>query len=387
MLAALLFGALSGTTSARDDEDAEDRRDRHSNVPLIIGHRGASGSRPEHTLASYELAIRQGADYIEPDLVITKDGVLVARHEPFLKETTDVENHPEFANRMHPSTTLDGVAVLNDWWVHDFTLAELKTLRAEERIPQLRPANTQFNGLFQVPTLQEVIDLAKRHSRGGREIGIYPETKHPTYHDSLGLSLEEPLVELLRRNGYSSPNDKVFIQSFEVNNLKDLSRMTRVPIVQLLNSGGAPFDSPGTPYAQMATPAGLAQIKTYADGIGPNKNLIVPRDSQQRLLQPTTLVNDAHKLGLEVHSWTFRSENEFLPFEFRRGTGDPASIEYRRMHGDAKAEDKLFSTLGVDGIFTDFPDTGVEARKEWLAKTDYRFSNYNASLIATQPAS
>ncbi|HEY9862027.1 MAG TPA: glycerophosphodiester phosphodiesterase family protein, partial [Candidatus Obscuribacterales bacterium] len=210
--------------------------------PIVIGHRGASGLRPEHTLAAYELAIAQGADYIEPDLVATKDGVLVARHENEISGTTDVAERPEFSDRK-TTKTIDGVAYTG-WFTEDFTLAELKTLRAKERIPGLRPGNTAFNGQFEIPTLQEVIDLAQRKSAElGRTIGIYPETKHPSYFDSIGLSLEEPLVETLNQNGYIGLNAPVFIQSFEVGNLQQLNQLTDVPLVQLF--GGAtdqPYD-------------------------------------------------------------------------------------------------------------------------------------------------
>jgi len=338
-----------------------DRGDR-PRLPLVIGHRGASGYRPEHTLASYQLAIDMGADYIEPDLVSTSDHVLVARHENNIAETTDVADHPEFAGRK-ATKTIDGVA-LTGWFTEDFTLAELRTLRARERLPDLRPTNTAFDGLYQVPTFQEVIDLAKRAG-----VGIYPETKHPTYFDSIGLSLEEPLVATLHANGYRGRNAPVFIQSFEVANLKELNRRTRVPLVQLLDATGRPYDfvvagDPRT-YADLATPDGLAEIATYADGIGPNKNLIVPRDADGRLLDPTGLVRDAHRAGLQVHPWTFRKENNFLPADFQQG--NPASPQFLGATGDAPAEFRLFYRLGVDGLFSDHPDTAVAARHQFFA--------------------
>ena len=246
----------------------------------MIAHRGASGDRPEHTLAGYEHAIDHGADYIEPDLVSTKDGVLVARHENEIGGTTDVASHPEFAAR-RTTKTIDGVSTTG-WFTEDFTLAELKTLRAKERIPALRPNNAVFDGLYPVPTLQEVIDLAK--SRG---VGIYPETKHPTYFDSIGLSLEEPLVATLKQNGWAGKKAPVYIQSFEVANLKQLNRLINVPIVQLSATSGKPYDfvvsgDPRT-YADLATPAGLKDIAEYADGVGANKNLIVPRTATNGL--------------------------------------------------------------------------------------------------------
>jgi glycerophosphoryl diester phosphodiesterase len=329
--------------------------------PIVIGHRGASAYRPEHTLASYELAIKMGADYIEPDLVSTSDRVLVARHENEISGTTDVASHPEFASRQR-TKTIDGVAV-NGWFTEDFTLAELKTLRAKERLPALRPDNVALDGLYQIPTLQEVIDLAQRHG-----VGIYPETKHPTYFDSIGKSLEEPLVATLNANGYTRPNSPVFIQSFEVGNLRQLNGMTSVPLVQLLDAAGRPYDfvvsgDPRT-YADLATPVGLAFISGYADGIGPNKNLIVPRDSQNRLLPPTQLVRNAHREHLDVHPWTFRNENSFLPEDFR--VGNPASPAYLRATGNMASELALFYSLGVDGVFSDNPDTAVGARSEFL---------------------
>jgi glycerophosphoryl diester phosphodiesterase len=323
----------------------------------VIGHRGASGYRPEHTLSAYRLAIDMGVDYIEPDLVSTKDGVLVARHENEIGATTDVESHPEFTSR-RTTKTIDGVPV-NGWFTEDFSLGELKTLRTKERIPQTRPDNQVFDGQDTIPTLQEVIDLAKAYG-----VGIYPETKHPTYFDSIGLSLEEPLVRTLSANGYRGRNAPVYIQSFEVGNLKDLARMTRVPLVQLLSDVGKPYDfvvsgDPRT-YADMATPAGLKDIARYADGIGANKNLIVPRDAAGNLTQPTTLIRDAHRAGLIVHAWTFRNENAFLPTNLRQG--NLAHPAYARATGNSPDEYELFYRLGLDGLFSDNPDTAVAVR-------------------------
>jgi glycerophosphoryl diester phosphodiesterase len=332
-------------------------------LPIVIGHRGASGYRPEHTLASYQLAIEMGADYIEPDLVSTKDHVLVARHENNIKETTNVADHLEFADR-ETTKVIDGVSV-GGWFTEDFTLAELKTLRAKERLPLVRPANTAFDGLYQIPTFQEVIDLAKRE-----HVGIYPETKHPTYFRSIGLPLEESLVEALEANGYRGRNAPVFIQSFEVGNLQRLNQMTDVQLVQLIDATGKPYDfvvsGDQRTYADLVTPAGLAEIATYADGIGPNKSLIVPRDAQNRLMSPTTLVRDAHRAGLLVHPWTFRRENTFLPEDFRQG--NPASPVYLQATGDFPAELRMFYTLGVDGLFSDNPDVAVAVRHEVFAR-------------------
>ncbi len=368
-LVALAIGsavAVGGlTASASAGPPAADRAatvTAEQRGPLVFGHRGASGYRPEHTLASYELAIRMGADVIEPDLVTTSDGVLVARHEPEISTTTDVASHPEFASR-RTTKNLDGVAVTG-WFTEDFTLRELRTLRAIERIPQIRPRNTLYNGRYQVPTLQEVIDLAKRASRQyGRTIGIAPETKHPTYFRAMGLPLEPALVRTLQRNGLNRPNAQVFVQSFEVSNLIALDRVLRVKLVQLTSATGAPYDfvvagDPRT-YADLITPAGLRQVAGYADVLGPAKDQIVPRDATGALLAPTTLVRDAHRAGLEVVPYTFRNENAFLPLDFRNGT-DPAQ------YGNAFAEYELFFSLGVDGLFSDNPDTAREARDEFV---------------------
>jgi glycerophosphoryl diester phosphodiesterase len=364
MTAVLALLLVPGGAGAASGGAAVAGHGKHATLPIVIGHRGASGYRPEHTLASYQLAIEMGADFIEPDLVSTKDHVLVARHENNIKDTTDVADHPEFADR-EATKVIDGVSV-SGWFTEDFTLAELKTLRAKERLPAVRPANTAFDGLYQVPTFQEVIDLAKR-----RHVGIYPETKHPTYFRSIGLPLEGPLVRTLRANGYQGRNARVFIQSFEVGNLRRLNRMTDVPLVQLIDATGKPYDfvvsgDPRT-YADLVTPAGLAEVATYADGVGVNKDLIVPRDAQNRLLSPTTLVRDAHRAGLLVHSWTFRRENTFLPEDFRQG--NPASPVYLQAPGDFPAELRLFYKLGLDGVFSDNPDVAVAVRHQVFTRS------------------
>ena len=352
LLSLILVATMAGPVLAGGHHEAK---------PLVIGHRGAAGYRPEHTLAGYELAARMGADYIEPDLVSTKDGVLVARHENDITATTDVADHPEFANR-RATKVIDG-ATINGWFTEDFTLAELKTLRAKERIPDIRQRNTIYNGRFQVPTFQEVIDLSKRLSKElDRPIGIYPETKHPSYFRSIGLPLEPALVRTLNRNGLNKSHAKVFVQSFEVGNLKALDRELKVPLVQLLDAKTrrpADFVISGDPrtYGDLATPQGLKDIARYADGVGPSKDYIVPRDASGRSLPPTSFVTDAHKAGLLVHPYTFRNENTFLPLELR-SSANPAD------YGNAIAEDVQFFKLGVDGIFTDNPDTGVEARKD-----------------------
>jgi glycerophosphoryl diester phosphodiesterase len=333
------------------------------NHPIVIAHRGASGYRPEHTLASYALAIQMGADYVEPDLVSTRDGVLVCRHENEIAGTTDVKAHPRFAAR-RASKVIDGVEVVG-WFTEDFTLEELKTLRARERLPELRPRNVEYDGWFEVPTLDEVIALVQRESAArGRTIGIYPETKHPSYFRSIGLALEEPLLAALERAGWTGRDAPVFIQSFETGNLRMLRGQTKVRLVQLMEAEGQPYGmtASGDPrsYADLATAAGLAEIATYADAIGPNKAMVIPRDAEGRLLPPSPLVTDAHAAGLHVHPWTLRSENYFLPSDLR--TGDPADPDFMCLYGNAEAEAAAFFAAGVDGVFADFPDVALRAR-------------------------
>lgn len=361
MLASLSLPAVN--VFAHEDDRAENRVDPK---PIVIAHRGASGYVPEHTLAAYSLAILQGADFVEPDLVMTKDGHLIARHDNVLDVTTDVASRPEFAARK-TTKSVDGVTITG-WFSEDFTLREIKTLRAMERIPADRPANTRFNGQFEIPTLQEVIDLVKAMEGViDRKIGIYPETKHPTFFDSIGLSMEERLVKVLHKNGYKGRRARVFIQSFEISNLKDLNKMTSLPLVQLLWLEGKPYDveaAGGTlSYDMMATPRGLAEIASYADGVGPEKyHFIIPKDAQGNLDtdNATNFVADAHAVKLKVHPYTFRAENKFLPNEYRIGA-DPVAI------GDAAAEVKAFLATGIDGFFIDQPDIGVRARDEFIS--------------------
>jgi glycerophosphoryl diester phosphodiesterase len=355
--------------------------------PLVIGHRGASGYLPDHTLESYALAITLGADYIEPDLVATKDGHLIARHEPNITTTTDVASHPEFADR-ETTKVVDGVTETG-FFASDFTLAEIKTLRAVQPLAE-RPQ--QFNGLFEIPTLREVIALAKRRSRElDRRIGVYPETKHPTYHADLGLRLERRLVRVLRQAGWNHRGAPVFIQSFEQSNLMLLNRLTNVRLVQLVDANDVapdgtityapPFDRPydwtvsGDPELQsrtfgfFVTDEGLEEISSYADGIGPWKPYIVSSraialnpdgtvadangdglvdERDRELLPPTDLVERAHDHGLLIHTWTFRNEQRRLASDYG---GNPIN-EYL-----------LFYGLGVDGVFSDFPDTAFTARE------------------------
>ncbi|SDV04962.1 glycerophosphoryl diester phosphodiesterase [Microlunatus sagamiharensis] len=324
----------------------------------LIGHRGASGYRPEHTLASYELAIRQCADYIEPDVVPTKDGKLVARHEPNITDTTDVSTHPEFADRK-TTKTIDG-STQTGWFTEDFTLAELRTLRTKERLPQLRTDNTAFDGLYPIPTLDEVFDLAL-HSRtcAGKPVGVAPETKHPTYFASIGLPTDAALLKELKAHGWTKKSDPVVIQSFETTNLKSLAKKSRLPLIQLVDCSGAPYDlkaaGEATTYADLVTPAGLRGIKRYADQVALCKDRMIPRDADGRLLAPTTAISDAHRVGLRVTGWTFRRENQFLPLQFRSST---VAAEV----GDLDGEINAFLDAGMDDFFTDNPDVGQEAR-------------------------
>ncbi len=314
--------------------------------PLVLGHRGAAGHRPEHTLASYALAIAYGVDFIEPDLVATKDGVLIARHENEISGTTDVAQ--KFPERKTVKT-IDGARV-EGFFTEDFTLAEIKSLRAKERLPF---RNQGWNGAFEVPTFQEVIDLAKRKSAETRRtIGIYPETKHPSHFRAIGLPLEPPLVAALAAAGWVDAQAPVFIQSFEVQNLKDLATLTKVRLVQLTEENAKqPYDfvlaGDKRTYGDLLSPTGLAEVATYAQGIGPYKRSIVPDGPDKRLLAPTTLVADAHRAGLLVHPYTFRDEPVFLAPDYAL---DPVR-EYLQ-----------FFALGVDGVFSDFGDTAVRAR-------------------------
>jgi glycerophosphoryl diester phosphodiesterase len=376
LLASLAFGLGAVTPGAAQTAPTLDGK-----KPLVVGHRGSSGHRPEHTLESYKLAIEQGADFIEPDLVATKDGVLVARHEPMLSGTTDVSTRPEFAARKTVKK-VDGVET-NDWFAGDFTLAELKTLRAKQAFADRDPSH---DGKYLIPTFQEVIDLAKAESaRTGRTIGIYPETKHPIFHAAIGLPLEDRLLDILKAAGWTEKSAPVIIQSFETANLRYLRGKTQLRLVQLVDADGvdkdggivlaAPFDKPydfavtgdKRTFKDLVTAEGLKEIRTYADGVGPWKPYLLagkqvigedgkPKDlngdgkidEQDRvLIAPTNVVKDAHAVGLFVHTWTFRSEPKRLTSDFK---GDPA------------AEYKAFFDLGVDGVFSDFPDAAVKAR-------------------------
>jgi glycerophosphoryl diester phosphodiesterase len=377
-LSAALFIALPA--QAHDDAERKlaqaEHAERSQALPLVIGHRGTAGYLPEHTLEGYALAIELGADYVEPDLVATKDGVLIARHEPNIVNTTDVASHPEFASRRRIAI-VDGAAE-EGFFASDFTLAEIKTLRAKQAFAE-RPH--QFDGKFAIPTLQEVIALVKRKTlEKGRVIGIYPETKHPTYHQALGLPLEGRLLKILSQAGWNHRNAPVFIQSFEQGNLKALSKLTSVRLVQLVDANDvnpdgtldftAPFDRPydwtasGKPellartFGYLTTDAGLKEVASYAYGIGPWKRYIVPTlanpngsgpgEASLKLGEPTDLIQRAHAAGLKIHTWTFRNEQ-------RRLAGDYA--------GNPINEYLQFYQLGIDGVFSDFADTAVVARE------------------------
>ena len=382
LVAALLPAAALADSSGHGNGGAQAR-------PLVIGHRGAAGHLPEHTLEGYALAIELGADYIEPDLVATKDGHLIARHEPNMIATTNVRALPQFASRRR-TVVVDGVAE-EGFFASDFTLAEIKQLRAVQAAGE---RDQGFNGRYQIPTFDEVIELAKRKSHEeGRTVGVYPETKHPTYHQNLGLALEDRVLRVLQRHGWNHRGAPVFIQSFEQANLKYLRSRTSVRLVQLIDaddvgidgaiSYAAPFDRPydwavagraGT-FGDLLTPAGLAEVRTYADGIGPWKPYLISsacitvvaarcadvngdglvNDADRKLLPPTAVVANAHAAGLVVHPFTFRNEQRRLASDFR---GNPIN-EYL-----------AFYELGVDGLFTDFADTAVAARALWALKHD-----------------
>jgi len=372
---AVSLPALLGTAQAQEKTLTGERT-------TVVAHRGASGYLPEHTLEGYTLAIEMGADFVEPDLVVTKDGVLVARHEPMLSGTTDVANRPEFASRK-TTRKVDGVDT-TDWFAGDFTLAEIKQLRAKQAMAD---RDQSKNGQFQIPTLDEVIDLVKKESAArGRTIGIAPETKHPTFHAALGLPIDDRLVAALTKAGWTAKDSPVVIQSFETANLKYLNTRIDVRLAQLVD--GADVDKDGNmvteaPYAQpydfvvigdkrtnkdLLTKEGLAEVKTYADIIAPWKPYILASrqvdrnndgkpddlngdgaiDERDRVLvEPSSVVKDAHAAGLQVFTWTFRSEPKRLTSDFK---GEPA------------AEYKAFYALGVDGLFSDFTDHAVKAR-------------------------
>lgn len=317
---------------------------------LVIAHRGASGERPEHTLAAYERAIDAGADFIEPDLVVTKDLVLVARHENELSETTDVPSRPEFESRRR-TKEIDGQLVAG-WFAEDFTLAELRTLRAKERLASLRPANARYDGLYQVPTFSEIVTLVRAKSaETGRTVGLYPELKHPTFLLQEGIDSVDLLVTALRREGLDGKAIPLFVQCFEVAPLQRLNKLTDVRLVQLVSETGGPADEAGITYAEMLTPSGLTAIKGYADAIGANATQVVGADGK-----PTGLVAAAKAAGLPVHAWTLRKENAFLPAALRSGGGNAAP-------GNFAAAWSVLASAGVEAIFTDDPALAARLRR------------------------
>ncbi|WP_246861933.1 glycerophosphodiester phosphodiesterase family protein [Nocardioides sp. SYSU D00065] len=336
-------------------------------TPAVVAHRGASGHRPEHTLDAYRTAIRMGVDDIELDLVSTRDGVLVARHDLDLTATTDVAERPEFAHRRR-ALTVDGVAE-HGWFVQDFTLAELKTLTARERMPATRPANTAYDGAEGVPTLTEVLAMIGAEStRRGRAVGVLLELKHAAHHDAAGLPLDAPLLRELARHGLDHPWARVTIMSFETTILRRLAGRTRLPIVQLVDTAQTrPADlvAAGDPrtYGDLVTPEGLAWIDEYADGIGPHTSLVLPRDGSGAVDAPSGLVRDAHRRGLTVHVWTVRGENRFLPSNFRRGESPDAL-------GDMVASVQALLDAGVDGVITDHPEMALAALRASSARED-----------------
>jgi glycerophosphoryl diester phosphodiesterase len=311
--------------------------------PIVIAHRGASGERPEHTLASYERAIDEGADFIEPDLVVTKDLELVARHENELSGTTDVAKREEFADRKR-TKNIEG-QMLTGWFAEDFTLAELRSLRTVERVPAIRPANARFDGLYQVPTFAEIVSLVRaKEAETGRTIGLYPELKHPTLLlEQAGIDSVDLMVRELKRFGLDKATSPVFIQIFEVRPLQRLNQLVDTPLILLISSEGGPYDEPALRWTDLMTPTGLAGVARYADGIGPYLGHVIHPDGT-----PTALIAEAHKAGLKVHPWTLRKENGFLPPELRSPGGPEAEGNWRQLFGAAIAS-------GADGFFTDNP--------------------------------
>ncbi|KVM77080.1 glycerophosphodiester phosphodiesterase [Burkholderia ubonensis] len=347
------------------DEITRDPTQPLSAKVQVVGHRGASALRPEHTLASYRKAIEDGADVIEPDLVSTRDGVLVARHENEISGTTNVSALPQFASRK-TTKTIDGVS-LTGWFTEDFTLAELKTLRARERIAQFRPANTAYNDQYEIPTFDEIVALAKQMSaQAGRTIHLYPETKHPTYFQSIGLPLEDRLVDALQKDPYTARTATIYIQSFEVANLKAIrnrigSSQLNWKLVQLMDDAAQrPYDfvkaNDKRTYGDLSTRDGMREVATYANGVGPYKASIIAVGADGTLQQPTPYVRYAHEAGLVVHPYTFRPENNFLPASLKDGGAASA----RNTAGSVR-EIQAYLRAGIDGFFTDDPAVGRAA--------------------------
>lgn len=369
---------LIGLVGCNNDDNASS----NSNQPqyqlpqiLVVGHRGASALRPEHTLEAYQKAIDDGADFIEPDLVSTKDGVLIARHENEISGTTNVASLPEFSDRK-TTKIIDGVT-FEGWFTEDFSLKELQQLKARERIPQYRPANQQYNDLYRIPTLEQIIELAEAHyKKTGKIIGLYIETKHPTFFQKQNLAMEDTLLKTLAKYKYSRDIAPIYLQSFEVGNLKylknqlDLHKSVKhAQLIQLYdNKSKKPADyddqNISTTYADMATIDGLKAIAKYADGVGPWKETYIFED-KDTLKKPTSFIKDAHQAGLKVHPYTFRPENNFLPASLKCSI-DPAKAAERCLTGAIK-ELQLYFKAGVDGVFADDPAIARQAVKEYLA--------------------
>lgn len=327
--------------------------------PVVIAHRGCSGERPEHTRAAYERAIEQGADYIEPDLVMSRDGCLIVRHENEIGGTTDVADHSRFAHR-RTRRQIDGQMV-EGWFTEDFTLAELKTLRARERLPELRPQSAAFDGQEAVLTFDEVVAIAKAASaRTGRTIGVAPELKHPSHFAALSLDLEGAFIEAVHRLDLQDATRSLIVQCFEVGPLERLSRLIPASLLQLMDVSGGPEDRSDLTYQDMATPEGMADIARYATMIGVNSKMVVPWDNADNAISPTRLIPDAHAAGLEVVVWTMRAENLFLPRQYRRGASEGT-------HGDLDSYLRQIYSLGVDAVFSDYPAAAVAARSSQSA--------------------
>jgi len=367
---ALLCLSLISLVGCNDDDKTENSPTTPEyQLPkiLVVGHRGASALRPEHTLASYQKAIDDGADFIEPDLVSTQDGVLVARHENEIGGTTNVSTLSQFADRK-TTKNIDGKD-LTGWFTEDFTLSELQQLKARERIPQFRPANTAYNDLYPVPTLEQVIELAEaNYKKTGKIIGLYIETKHPTYFKNQKLAMEDALLKTLAKYKYTRDIAPVYLQSFEVQNLKDLKReldlhktLKHAQIIQLYDaktSQPADFVESGETktYADLATAQGLKEVAKYANGVGPSKGYIL-NFNDNGSVQTTSFISDAHAAGLKVHPYTFRPENNFLPKPLKCSQDKPAE----RCPSGALKEFEAYFKAGVDGVFTDDPALGREA--------------------------
>lgn len=326
-------------------------------TPAVVAHRGASGYLPEHTLEAYRAAIRMGADEIELDLVPTKDGVLIARHESEISGTTDVASRPEFAH-LHTTRTIDGVEQ-EGWFADDFTLADIKLLSARERMGTSRPHSAEHDGRYGVPSFNEILAMVHAESvRGRRTVGVMAELKHPTYFDSIGLPLDDPLLADLRRHELDHPRSRVTIMSFEPTVLRRLARRTRVSVIQLLGAADKrPVDletlGDPTTYGDLCTPEGLTRLDEYADGVGAHKSLVLPRDESGDIERASSLVREAHRLWLSVHVWTLRQENRFLPRNLRSSGGGDAA-------GDLAGEARAFLDAGVDGLITDHPDVVLD---------------------------